>query len=689
MKYRADLDGIRAIAIALVIFFHYGASSVTGGYIGVDVFFVLSGYLIGSNIFSQLDKNSFRFVTFYFRRLRRLFPAYAAMIVVTFLFAYWIMLPLEFREFGQSLVASTIYLSNVLFYFESGYHDASAHTKPLLHTWSLSVEEQFYVIFPIVAFLAGTYLKRHLAAIIVSLTLISFLFGVFWISRDTSAVFYLYPFRAWELFLGVILALKIVPNFPGRRTCAVAAFVGLMLVIVPAVIYDSTTPFPGVAALWPCLGTVLLIHAGTHQNWASSLLSRSLPVFTGKISYALYLWHWPVYVLYVYAIAREPGLYDSVLMLSLTVVASLVSYYFIESPIRYGTLSFANSISKVFTATAAASVAAIAAGLYIHTTNGMPSRLDARTNAFAAAAGDLFGDLSDCETFGNEVLANIEYCTVGDPLTAEEYTLVWGDSHAGMYRPGYSEVLSGNQFDSLIAWTGGCPPVFGLAKDETASSATTDEKCYYRNEAIRDLIDDDARINSVVLLGRWSYYLHGSGIGVDDHNKIEAWPMEARAGHGVDQDQYVASALTNTIAELSARNIRVFVIEQPPEFSSYRAQQVAIGMMRGVLDDDQLGNLTQEPYSGVMHRQGLVQAALDKLEQDGHVTVLRTHHYFCEPEFCSLMLDGLPAYFDNNHISTEGSLRISDMFYPVRTYLEQRSEKLAYAAAGGTAERKQ
>jgi len=259
VKYRADIDGLRAIAVLGVILFHYGVPGFSGGFIGVDVFFVLSGYLIGSIIFSQLNTDSFSFSTFYFRRIRRLFPVYVVVMLLTTMFAYWFMLPSDFREFGQSLLSSTLYLSNIHFYNEAGYFDSASHLKPLLHTWSLSVEEQFYIIFPFLAWLIFYFNKKLILFCILALTFLSFILAEIFIERDMSAVFYLYPFRAWEMFFGVLLSLNRLGQLKNILWANFWSIVGMALIVVPIIFYDQTTMFPALNALAPCLGTILAV----------------------------------------------------------------------------------------------------------------------------------------------------------------------------------------------------------------------------------------------------------------------------------------------------------------------------------------------------------------------------------------------------------------------------------------------
>ncbi len=675
MNYRADIDGIRAIAVSTVILFHFGIGGFSGGFVGVDVFFVLSGYLISSIIFDQLEQKRFSFSNFYFRRIRRLFPVYIVVMLVTLALAYAFMLPREFREFGQSLVASTAYLSNVLFYMEAGYFDTASHLKPLLHTWSLSVEEQFYVVFPFVAWACARFSRKQLFTLFGVFTLASLIAAALYIEHDNSAVFYLYPFRAWEMFLGTLLATRVIPTISSPKWNNLVAIAGLALVILPTLFYTDHTLFPGLSAFVPCFGTILLLHSGSAQNgWVYQLLSTKAPVFIGKLSYSLYLWHWPLYVLLAYIRPEGLSAMEIALVMAATFTASLACYHWVEAPFRHGRVPFSNNKLVVFGMTAVISGIFVFAGYGIHKTNGLPQRLDTKTAAFAEAGGDLFGDLSGCEEEDNTLLPGIGYCKIGQPLQSDSYTLIWGDSHGGAYKRGFTHLIDGTDNHALLAWTGGCPTVFGIDKDESVSSRAIDARCKTRNRAVLELLQNDKRINAVILVGRWSYYINGEGVGVDLHNKIAVWPENSEQLSKEAQADFFVNTFMNTLTTLKSLDVTTFVVEQPPEFEQYIARTLAINLMNGSSNlEESINKLTQQSYSKVEARQGKMQQALARVESENLATVLRTHPYFCSDEICSLMRDDKPLYFDNNHVSSYGAVQISEMFSPVLNYLNTQA----------------
>lgn len=673
MNYRLDLDGLRAVAVALVILFHFEIAGFTGGFVGVDVFFTLSGYLIGSLVVGQLEQKKFSFVNFYMRRFRRLFPVYFFVIFVTALFAYGLLLPVDFKDFGQSVIASVLYVSNILFFIESGYFDSASHLKPLLHTWSLSVEEQFYVFFPLIAWLCFRIKRSLLLPVLGFLTLASFVGAVIYIHYDINAAFYLYPFRAWELFIGVLLAMGILPAVRSATGANILSVLGAAMIAASSYFYTNATLFPGVSALLPCIGTLLLIHAGSKPFSGVpvlALLSTSPAVFLGKISYSLYLWHWPVFVLYSY-ITPEPlsGL-QTLLLVMVTVLLSVLSWYFIETPIREARRPVYKKHSAVFGGVVVASLLCVVFGFQVHRSNGMPDRLDPETAKLAAVAEDFIGWGANCFEQNNPHIQGVQHCSAGDPYNGEDYILVWGDSHAAAVQKGLSTLLEEHGENALILWEGGCPPVLEILKEENGYGEADTARCAAQTHYAREIMARDAdKIKAVMLIGRWSYYTQGVGYGVDDYNHIKVWPQ---AGEYSAQNQGAAliEGLAQTRDYISGLGLSLFFMEQFPEFERYNARRLAVSLMSGRGDyKDMLASDVLQDYAQVEARQGLVQQAVQRwVAEQQPLFVLETHRYFCDQKICSMMLSERPAYFDNNHVTTTTSVELKRLFLPIVDY---------------------
>ena len=295
LTYRPDIDVLRAVAVLSIVFFHLQFESFPGGFVGVDIFFVISGYLITRII---LDANhSFSLIWFYERRVRRILPALSLVVLATLIAGYLIMLPIDMKRLSESIFSVSTYSSNIYFWMTSGYFGASAHSKPLLHTWSLSVEEQFYVVFPLAVYIWRRFFAEGLAKFLAVVALISLALSIFFPNYDRGDSFFLVHYRIWELLCGSILAS--LNSLPPRQstTRTLSAALGCVLLITPVVLYNSETPFPGLTAVVPCLGTMLVIYARVRNEDSFGFVfnNRAL-VYVGKLSYSLYLWHWPVIV---------------------------------------------------------------------------------------------------------------------------------------------------------------------------------------------------------------------------------------------------------------------------------------------------------------------------------------------------------------------------------------------------------
>lgn len=667
MKYRPDIDGLRSVAVLSILVFHFKIAGLDGGYIGVDVFYVISGYLIGSIILNDIKNNSFSFAEFYRRRIARLYPAYIAMMCVTTLAAFWLFLPREFRDFGKSIVASIFYASNILFFRESGYFDTSASLKPLLHTWSLSIEEQFYLLFPGFAYLAFRSFKVDaIFPLAVIVCLMSFLSGVYQTETDRNAAFYLFPFRAWELLLGVIIATGKLPSVNSRSLANVLSWSGFGMIAIAVGTYTSKTAFPGLAALLPCLGAFLIIYSGTrHQPMVNRLLSHPAPVFVGLISYSLYLWHWPLVIFAEYYFSRELSHIETAALIAVTFLLATISWRYVERPFRLPTNVFRRSAASLFSAAALASVVLAGIGYAIYRTDGLPGRLSPETARVAEAAGDFMQDWNGCVGKANPHYPGLAHCPIGNPYDADAVFLAWGDSHVGAFRKGLEAAAKESGQQGILVLSGGCPPLFGIEKDETASTAALDRECAAQNEVVKRLLESSKALGSVVLIGRWAYYSEGEGVGIDQHNRIKL--RRPGAGQKTDEDQKAlfTQAFLETAKQLRDLGKSVYIVEQVPELPLYHSQRLGASLRRGSLSyEAALSKLGIVDHGDVLKRQDAASRAIERACTLYGAKLLKTHLFFCREGRCSATLDELPAYFDNNHITGKTSLKIRAVFSP-------------------------
>lgn len=360
MKYRREIDGLRALAVIPVILFHAGFERFGGGFIGVDVFFIISGYLITTIIVTDLEQGRFTLLDFYERRARRILPALFLVMSASMPMAWMWLLPSDMKDFSESLAAVAIFASNILFWHESGYFDAAADSKPLLHTWSLAVEEQFYVLFPLFLMFAWHFGKKTLSLIIAVVALLSLVASQVASELAPSANFFLLPTRAWELAIGSAAAFYRVqqPHISAASpTSHAASILGILLILYAIFQFDDKTPFPSLYALVPTLGTLLIILFATPQTIPGRVLGSRAFVGIGLVSYSAYLWHQPIFAFARHRSLDEPSVQTFVSLSALILLLAYLSWRYVEKPFRnartvsrHGVFAFAIAGSALFLA---------------------------------------------------------------------------------------------------------------------------------------------------------------------------------------------------------------------------------------------------------------------------------------------------------------------------------------------------
>ncbi|WP_339947704.1 acyltransferase family protein [uncultured Albimonas sp.] len=432
VRYRADIDGLRAVAVLPVVLFH-AQLGFPGGFVGVDVFFVISGYLITSILLQSAGSDRFSLLDFYERRARRIFPALFAMIFATLLVGAWLMIPSDFEALGRSALATLLFVSNVLFFLEVGYFDVSAHLKPLMHTWSLAVEEQYYLIFPLVLHLvAQRFGRRAVVAALVAAAVISF--GLMLATAGTRSAFFLLPARGWELALGALLAACPGLSPRSRRQAEALSLAGAVAVLAAIFALDDQTTFPGLATLLPCLGAAALISAGRgHAPLVSRALATAPFVWVGRLSYSLYLWHWPIIVFGAYGALSDPSLLEKGIAVGLSVLLSALSLKYIETPIRRGRVF--SSRRAIFGGASVAFTAIAIVGAFTYVSNGVPGRMPQNVAQLLDWQDAAVDPSLDCDYSDDVRLQAHDICVAGAVGATPSFALV-GDSHADAWAPG-------------------------------------------------------------------------------------------------------------------------------------------------------------------------------------------------------------------------------------------------------------
>ncbi|MGE5500421.1 MAG: acyltransferase family protein [Ignavibacteriales bacterium] len=620
MKYRPEIDGLRALAVLPITLFHFGVPGFGGGYVGVDIFYVISGFLITGIIAPQMSTDRFTFGDFYERRVRRLFPALFAMLAVVGLVCLAILLPRDLAAFGRSVVATLVFASNILFWREANYFDTESELKPLLHTWSLGVEEQFYLAFPIFLVVALKLFRKRTPLVVAGVAALSFALNLAMLSWRPAAAFYLSPPRAWELLLGALLFLTPPPK-PGRFVAETVTLAGLVAIGVAVVAYTPLTPFPGWAALLPCLGAAAIIYAGREAPASASALTNAPMRFVGKISYSLYLWHWPVAALYRYRTGHEPrGLVDAVLLAVVVALAAL-SWRFVEEPVRRRQLFARRGVLWGASGAAAAVLGAVA--LTVAFGGGLAGRFPANANRLEAFEDDKppagCGDIDP-----GQVRADV-LCRIGAPGVAPTL-VVWGDSHAWALQGAYDEMLRNAGRSAWLITRSGCPPVTGLVRINYPAPCTD-----FADRAMRFIADQKPQ--AVIIVANWPTYA------LDSH------VVDARSGSPSDAESAAAisRAMRGELLALKRRGIEVILQDPMPGARRSAPRALAQRIVYG--PGQEPAAYTAEEY---LQRNrayfDMVRTNADLIEGR-----LQPQLALCATGTCEVEGDGLPLYFDNNH----------------------------------------
>ena len=631
LKYRPDIDGLRAIAVLGVVFYHADLG-FPGGYVGVDVFFVISGYLITSLILKELKSGHFSMLNFWERRARRILPALAVLVAVVLAVGWFVMLPADYETLGKQTIALVFFSSNIKFWMESGYFDSLASEKPLLHTWSLSLEEQFYLVIPILLGLLFRWRRsKWVVPLLGVVCLASFALSIFWVEHLREAAFYLLPARAWELGVGSIMAFCVPVSRAWVRNGM--AWLGLLGILYPFFFYSSQTPFPGLAALPPVAGAALLIWSGMvfEKNSSAPFLSRVLAVrpfvWIGLISYSLYLWHWPLFAFTKYFWNSTPSPLINSLLAAASFFLAWLSYRFVEQPFR--SRQTIRSRGQVFWLSGAAVSVLLLAAFGLWAGKGFPKRLPEDAVKFAQGKNDW-----STEFGGDTRLEDIPDRLVrfGAP-DAEVEVFVWGDSHAMAILPVVDEVCKELNLGGMTAKSASTAPVVNWVCKHLHQGK---EELDY-NFAVLNRIKKMARegyLKIVILAARWSGYTNG-------------------------KDAVFNEALKNTIAELSVSGCKIILLREVPNFPFETPKALALATIRG--ENPASFSITLRDYE----ERFASHAETAKLlaEEYPNVEVINPGPVFANQNRIIYPFDESGVlYRDYHHLSTHGSMKLKEQF---------------------------
>ncbi len=673
MNYRAEIDGLRALAVIPVILFHAGFSMFSGGYVGVDIFFVISGYLITSLILIELESNNFKLIDFYERRARRLLPALFFVVLISLPFGWFLLKPSELINFGESIISISIFSSNILFWLETGYFDNSSELKPLLHTWSLAVEEQFYIFFPIVFLILYSLKKAWLITILFIIFILSFIISNIATLGSShpkviSGAFFLLPFRVWELGLGVIAALYFSKiTFKNRYLNEILSFSGFLMILYSIFFYDKNTPFPSFYTLMPTIGTVLIIITTSQKSILKNILSFSPIVGLGLISYSIYLWHQPVLAFSRQLSNVELSSTESIIALLISIIVGFLSWKFIEQPFR-NKKKF--SRKKVFNYSFAAMIISISVGV------GMISFKNYSPNQLPNISYSSLGERIDAEgtVCKLERTNNYEFCFFGN--TSSDYSiLIHGDSHADAISYELDRTFKKKKIKGIFLRN-----IFSNGYQCSSTIFTSTNKLHLKElldcpKEFKIAIESFENINAFIVLSRWTmkYYPVKNHINSYLFSNISLTCEEdfiERENYDINNpsksnDPDIKRLSIYRYLDLFPKDKKTFLVYPIPETA---CDVYKLNLRNFKTTNSLIKNLyfNKDEY---YDRNKFVIDSFDNftaIQENMNIVPIDSGKIFCDSFIelnCSIINDYDPLYIDDDHLSDKGaSLVIEEIF---------------------------
>lgn len=636
LLYRPDIDGLRAIAVLLVVGFHAFPGMVRGGFIGVDIFFVISGFLISSIIYDSLDAKSFGFADFYGRRIRRIFPPLIPVFLFCLVFGWFDLLPDEYAQLGAQVAGGAAFISNIILWNEVGYFDVAAEVKPLLHLWSLGIEEQFYIIWPFLLFLLWRWKSKFMAAVVIA-AFAMFSMNVMEIRSSPSTVFYLPQYRFWELMLGAMLAYSKHASFGPmqfsiEKHCSKIALLGLVLIGIALLFLTKESRFPGWWALLPTIGAALIIGAGSAAWLNQKILANKHLVSVGLISYALYLWHWPL-LSFLYIIdGPVPRTSLKTLAVFIAFLLAIASYHFLEKPVRYGARKAKKTIVLICMMIFMALV-----GVGIFYSDGIPSRLPERFLIIGEQFKRIPAGTSDC--IKKYIGGGNSYCRISD-IHSPPTVVIIGDSHAGHFFWGLKDYYSQKGENLLNLGAGGCPPFRSIAGANHPGIDQID--CSWYPKAFERIMSDP-NIKTVVMAFHHAEYFR------DDIQIFYHSPQ--MKGTNFEKAKI---ALIDTVQALEKSGKKVVLIYDMPDINidikqCFQVRPLEKGRQKCVIDEGAFKN------DMAQYRE-----LIEEAKRSTKVVIFDTSSYV-DGNF-PIDRDGFPTYTDKTHLTKRGSQFFTDKF---------------------------
>lgn len=646
-NYRPDIDGLRAFAIIPVILFHAFPAIMPGGFAGVDIFFVISGFLISNIILQELQRGDFSFRGFYANRIRRIFPALLVVLLACFAAGWFFLLPDEYAQLGKHIVGAAAYVENFVLKREAGYFDVKSYLKPLMHIWSLGIEEQFYLTYPLFLWLVWR-VRRNILAILVSLAVVSFWLNVWQVHRDVVAAFFFPQTRGWELMAGGAIACwqlsgQKVRSSSVRNTCST---IGTLLIAVAIFLIHESAAFPGWWALLPVCGASLLIVGGPDAWINRKILAHKSLVFVGLISYPLYLWHWPV--LTFPRIVRGAELPAAVRVAGLLVsfVLAAATWRFIENPIRFGRKTWIKTAALVGTSAAIGCL-------------GYAAYRDGFIGRFPSALADV-GRLRDVRWATPECRAtvgipDIDYCRATSGGTPD--VMLVGDSHAAVLYDGLAPEYRKRSRTVINLGQSGCVPLYDT---DSFSRGASHKDCRPAVNRLLDFAISSPSVRTIVVSSRGPRYMSGEGFGATEEANPPKEILWEHARKDTTQAEAFTASLRNTVSRLYSTKKEIVLFIDWPELGF----DPRTCLPRPVRLFSSPRAICGVPQTEVESRNQAYRAVVFELKKEfPGLKVFDPMPYLCDAATCYAMRDGHLLYSDDNHLSITGAAYLSGKFF--------------------------
>ena len=672
--YRKEIDGLRALAVIPVILFHAGFDIFSGGFIGVDIFFVISGYLITSLILQEKINKKFSLINFYERRARRILPALFLVVIFTIPFAFLVMSPLALKEFSNSLISIPLFLSNFQFWSESGYFATSAEEKPLLHTWSLAVEEQYYLFFPLLILISWKLGLKALTLFIVLISIFSFFLSQFGANLNPNFPFidddfrinaipeYSFFFsitRAWELLFGSLTAIYLIhtkeDNYIKNQSLSL---IGILLISYPIFFYDYTTQFPGFSALIPVIGTVLLIVFSNQGTLVYKFLSHKSLVFIGLISYSLYLWHYPLFSIVRLISINTPSKTIYVFLILVSFLLAFLSWKYFEKPFRKKNFF---TRKQIFLSSLIIGLFIVSIGIVGVSSNGFTERFSQKE--LEAIQPEKF-DNSICKwTRPIKEYANLELCEFGDLNSQKNPIVLYGDSHADSLTNSLDHALKNKKIKGIKVANTYCEPIVGFYRGVNANISTKN-KC---EEVFSRLLVYLKKINPeyVIIFNRWTFRF---------------FPVKSQISHlnfnneegGIEyiknyREYFVYDGINFTTDGESKKNtlnrfLNSFFEQEIKVKLIYSLPEVGWNLSKlNMVNRIYTGSIPEEvttSFDVYLKRQKFSHYTLNSVKKNLFLEKIHLDTVFCNQNLkdrCIAQIDGIPLYYDSNHLTNKGA----------------------------------